>query len=165
MAAPGIEVDSQTQVGQVMTRPVETAHLHESLDTTLDRMIVRRVSVLPVVDGDELVGLITAAAIRRHAATTDEAKVSDVATLGAFHCHEHDSAADAATTMKELDVQWLAVLDADHGLVGMVAESDLGPASAKEPLAHPIEQTPGADEPKEEHPGLHVYSERPRLKR
>jgi CBS domain-containing protein len=147
-----------------MTRQVEIAHLHESLDTALDRMIVRRVSVLPVVDGDELVGLITAAAIRRHAAIAD-AKVSDVATLGAFHCYEHDSAADAATTMKELDVQWLAVLEADHGLVGMVAESDLDPASVKEPLAHPIEQTPGADEPKEEHPGLHVYAERPQLKR
>jgi CBS domain-containing protein len=138
-----------------MTRQVEAAHLHEALDTALDRMIVRRVSVLPVVDGDELVGLITAAAIRRHAGMAD-AKVSDAATLGAFHCHEHDSAAEAATTMKGLDVQ---------GLVGMVAESDLGPASAEEPLADPIEQTPGADEPKEEHPGLHVYSERPRLKR
>lgn len=164
MADPATEAPSKTRVGQVMTRQVETTHLHEALDTALDRMIVRRVSVLPVVDGDELVGLITAAAIRRHAGMAD-AKVSDAATLGAFHCHEHDSAAEAATTMKELDVQWLAVLDADQGLVGMVAGSDLGPASAEEPLADPIEQTPGADEPKEEHPGLHVYSERPRLKR
>jgi CBS domain-containing protein len=165
MADPASEALPETQVRDVMARQVETAHLHESLDTALDRMIVRGVSVLPVVDGDELVGLITAAAIRRHAATADGAKVSDVATRGAFHCYEHDSAADAAMTMQKLKVQWLAVLDADHGLVGMVAEGDVGPASSKQPQAQPIEQTAGADEPKEEHPGLHVYSSRPRLKR
>jgi CBS domain-containing protein len=155
----------QTEVRQVMTRQVEAAHLHESLDTALDRMIVRGVSVLPVVDGDELVGLIAAADIRRHAATTDEAKVSDVATLGAFHCYEHDAAADAAMTMEKLNVPWLAVLNADHGLVGMVAEGDVRPASSKESHARPIEQTQGADEPTEENPGLRVYSDRPRLKR
>jgi CBS domain-containing protein len=164
MADP-TEARPQTEVRHVMTRQVETAHLHESLDTALDRMIVRRVSALPVVDGDELVGLITAAAIRRHAASTDGARVSDVATLGAFHCDERDSAADAAKTMQKLNVQWLAVLDADHGLVGMVAAADVAPASADAPHAQPIEQTQGADEAKEEHPGLHVYSDRPRLKR
>jgi hypothetical protein len=31
-------------------------------------------------------------------------------------------------TMQKLNVPWLAVLDADHGLVGMVAEGDVQPA-------------------------------------
>jgi hypothetical protein len=39
-----IDAQPQTKVRQVMTRRVEAAHLHESVDTALDRMIERAVS-------------------------------------------------------------------------------------------------------------------------
>lgn len=160
-------------IGDVMARPVETAHLHESLDTALDRMLGQNASLLPVVDGDRLVGLVSAAEIRAHAGKMAEVKVSDVATLGPYHCFEHDTVAAAAKTMSALGVAHLAVLDEEEKLVGMVGAKDL--AGARGNQARPIDQRRKQDQLgskpsdrdafEEEHPGLQVYSDRPRLKR
>lgn len=46
-------------VRDVMTRDVECAHLHEPIQIAAERMRERDVNALPVLDGDEIAGMIT----------------------------------------------------------------------------------------------------------
>ncbi len=50
-----------TRVGDVMTREFETAHAREMLETAFQRLQGCACPVLPVLDADRLVGLLTLA--------------------------------------------------------------------------------------------------------
>jgi CBS-domain-containing membrane protein len=88
--------------------------------------------------------------------------IADVMGPGVAHCRAEQDAAEAAAAMAALRVEYLPVLDADHKLIGIVARDDLPPPEGTARAG--FGKASGGVTPAEPHPGLKVYSERPRLK-
>ncbi|MDB2225576.1 CBS domain-containing protein [Halorubrum ezzemoulense] len=115
-------------VGDVMT-PREGLHTvteDTSVGDLMSRMFEERHTGYPVLDGDELVGMVTledARSVReveRDAYRVDDVMVTDLVAV--------DPDADALTalqTMQEHGVGRLPVVDADGELVGLISRSDL----------------------------------------
>lgn len=149
-----------------MVRTAEVAHLHETLAVAADRIMAAGVGALPVVDGDELLGMISDHDIARHEhddhMDLDAVAVGDVVGPGVLPCFAEDSAVEAAAAMAAAGVDYLPVLDAGKGLIGIVARDDL-PVPEGSPPAR-LRDALGGEAAHEPHPGLKVYAQRPKLK-
>ena len=86
------------------------------------------VGALPVVDGRELVGIVSERDVVRHLHERGrdllDATVGDVMTADVVTCSPRDRAADLARVMTERRIRHLPVCD-DRGLVGIVSIGDL----------------------------------------
>ena len=128
---------SQT-VGGWMTAPVKTIHANTALPEAYNLMCTCAIRRLPVVDGPQLVGIVTLGDLR-------EARPSSVvvpslyelsywlggATVGQVMTHQPVTVTaltplrEAANLMHTHKIGGLPVLDADNHLVGILTESDL----------------------------------------
>jgi CBS domain-containing protein len=148
-----------------MIRIVEVAHVHETLAVTADRMALAGIGALPVVDGDELLGMICKDDIARYQEAghldLDAVGIRDVMGPGVYHCFAQQDAAEVAAAMVTLGVEYLPVLDGEKTLVGIVAGRDLPPPGGVATARFSASGGAAASEP---HSGLKVYSEKPRLK-
>jgi CBS domain-containing protein len=149
-----------------MVRTIEVAHLHETLAVAAGRGAEAGLGALPVVDGDELLGMISAHDITRHQyddhMDLGAVEIGDVVGPGVLHCFAQEDAAEAAAAMAALGVEYLPVLDAEKKLIGIVARDDLPPPEgAVKAGASEASGRGAADEP---HPGLKVCSAKPQLK-
>lgn len=154
-----------TTVREIM-RPIdEVVHLHEAVSTARDRFDYRKVRALPVLDGDRLVGVITRSDIERFAATGDleQATVHSMTAPKVFHCFDDTPLADAAATMRDNGINYLAVLDRGERLVGMVDADALPERDAVREAG--VAQREGEDDSGAENPKLGVYTQEPRLHR
>ena len=158
--------DARPRVEDRMVKTVEVAHVHETLAAAADRIVLAGTGALPVVDGDELLGMISDHDIARHEyddhMDLGAVAIGDVMGPGVFHCSAHQDAAEVAAAMAALRVEYLPVLDAENQLIGVVARDDLPPpeGAAKARFG----EASGGEAATDPHPGLKVYSERPRLK-
>ena len=86
------------------------------------------VGALPVVDGRELVGIVSERDVVRHLHERGrallDATVGDVMTADVVTCSPRDKAADLARVMTERRIRHLPVCD-DRGLIGIVSIGDL----------------------------------------
>ena len=86
------------------------------------------VGALPVVDGRELVGIVSERDVVRHLHERGrallDATVGDLMTTDVVTCSPRDRAADLARVMTERRIRHLPVCD-DRGLVGIVSIGDL----------------------------------------
>jgi CBS domain-containing protein len=86
------------------------------------------VGALPVVDGGELVGIVSERDVVRklHERGRDllDATVADLMTADVVTCSPRDQAADLARVMTDRRIRHLPVCD-DRGLVGIVSIGDL----------------------------------------
>ena len=151
------------RVADIMRRSFEVAHLHEPLDRVLDRLAVEGTDVIPVVDGDKVVGLVTRDAVEHALTEAPREPRSRFATSSAPAPPTASRAAawEARAAMRAAGVYCLAVLNDNEELVGLVHESDV--PGEEDSVAAPAAQMPGADDAGERHAGLKVYAERPRL--
>jgi CBS domain-containing protein len=103
----------------------EAAQLMESED----------VGALPILDGEELAGMVTDRdiVIRAVAKGKDPRgmPVGEVASRELVTIHADDDLADALTLMAREQVRRLPVVDSDNKLVGILAQADIA-AEAKE---------------------------------
>ena len=94
------------------------------------------IGMLPVCDGDRLVGAITDRdlAVRAIAEGRDplSTKVRDVMTPGICYGFEDEDLEDVARRMEEKQIRRLAVLNRDKRLVGVVSLGDLAVRSKGE---------------------------------
>jgi CBS domain-containing protein len=84
--------------------------------------------VLPVSDGDKLVGMITDRdiAVRGIAANKGpDSKVSEAMSKDVKYCFDDDDVADVLRNMGDIQIRRLPVLDRDKRLVGIVSLGDL----------------------------------------
>jgi CBS domain-containing protein len=128
-------------VKQIMTAKVETARPDMTLKEAAERMRLCDIGMLPVCDGQKIIGAITDRdiAIRATAEGSDPeiTAVSDVMTAsGICFCFEDDDVKDVAALMRDRQVRRIPVVDRKKHLVGIVSLGDIA--------QHSDERTAGA---------------------
>jgi len=171
------------RVKDIMARRPEIVHVDLPLSEAAGRMKALNVGALLVVDGDELVGVVTDRdlVVRGAARGADPAAtaVIEAMTKHVIYCRENSTISAAAALMAEQRVRRLAVVNEDCELVGVVSLGDvvradgMKAAAALRVISGPIGT---AKKPAREDPTggrarraaagtLHVYAQRPRIRR
>jgi CBS domain-containing protein len=117
------------KVSDLMTRDVELARPDDSIEEAARKMAQIDAGVLPVGEGDKLVGMLTdrdlavrAVAQGRNPAQT---KVREVTTQDVKYCFADEDVNHIADNMAEQQIRRLPVVDRDKRLVGIVSLGDL----------------------------------------
>jgi CBS domain-containing protein len=117
------------KIRDVMTRDVELIGPESTIQHAATKMAEADVGLLPVGEGDRLVGMITDRdiAVRgvANGKNPTKTKVRDVMTEQVLYCFEDDDADRAAESMSELQVRRMPVVDRDKRLIGVVSLADL----------------------------------------
>jgi len=116
------------KVHETMTRDVCLVDPERSIREAAEMMAERDIGVLPVGEGDRLVGMVTDRDIVVRGVAKGcgaEAKIRDVKSPEVLYCFEDEELEDAAHHMAELKVRRLPVLNRDKRLVGIVSIGDV----------------------------------------
>ena len=129
-----------TTVADVMTRDVRTLSPNDSVVAAARCMDELNVGVIPVCDGEKLVGMVTDRDIVvRGVAQRGELKDLKLADVMSGHVRcakEGDDVEQVLGEMAEAQIRRLPVVDADQRLVGIVT---LGDIAAKNPEGDELE--------------------------
>jgi CBS domain-containing protein len=117
------------KVNQIMTPKVETISPDSTTKEAARKMHDLHIGALPVIDGDQLVGIITdrdiccrVIATGRDAAMT---KVHEVMQKDVTTCFEDQEITDAATVMMNHHIRRLAVLNRNNHMAGFLSIDDI----------------------------------------
>ena len=120
---------SRKRLRDVMTPGVEVIHPHATVAEAAAKMRTLDVGVIPVCDGDRLVGMLTDRdiVIRTIAEQRDpkQTTVTEAMTPHVAYCFEDEEVQKAGMLMVEKQIRRLVVLDRDKRLVGIVSLGDL----------------------------------------
>jgi CBS domain-containing protein len=125
-----------TTVADVMTRDVRTMKPNDTVGDAARCMDELNVGVIPVCDGDKLVGMVTDRDIVvRGVAKEGEVqsmKLADVMS-GSVRCAKEDDDVDQVLSeMAEAQIRRLPVVDENQRLVGIVTLGDIAAKGAEE---------------------------------
>jgi CBS domain-containing protein len=130
------------KVSELMSVGVETINSDASIAEAAEVMRSRDLGALPVMESDEIVGIITDRdiVVRAIARGKDPAKtfVGEIMTPELYYCFEDDDISDAAMQMEERAIRRLVVFNTDYEPVGMLSISDFAVKSHDEHLTHEI---------------------------
>jgi CBS domain-containing protein len=116
------------KISEVMTREVRIASADTTLADAARMMAELDAGVLPVANGERLVGMVTDRdiVIRGVAAGLGPgAKLAEVMTQDVKYCLADDDCADVAKNMGDIQIRRLPVIDQKKMLVGIVSIGDL----------------------------------------
>jgi len=117
------------RVADVMTFDVETVEAKMDLMAAAEKMKTRDIGFLPVLENNEVVGVITDRDITLRGLGEGRipqmTTVRDIMTPTVLWCYEDDVLTEAACTMEENQVRRLLVLDGRKRLVGLLSLDDL----------------------------------------
>jgi CBS domain-containing protein len=118
-----------TQVSKAMTRGVRSLTPSETVIKAAQAMQELDVGVIPVCDGDRLVGMVTDRDIVLRGVAqgraAEQTPLSDVMTKDACWCYEDQSVEEAAEQMREAQIRRMPVVDREKHLVGMLSLGDI----------------------------------------
>jgi CBS domain-containing protein len=124
------------KISEVMTPDVEIAGPDDTLRTTAQMMADIDTGVLPVCDGERLVGMVTDRdiTVRAVAAGCDPetTAVREVMSQELRYCYEDDDVEAVARKLAEWHVRRVPVLDRNKRLVGIVSLGDLAVGGAED---------------------------------
>ena len=127
------------KINEIITPAPEVIRPDALLIDAAQKMKSLDVGMLPVCDGERLVGVITdrditvrGVALGRDPQTT---RVDLVMTPQIIYCFDDEDVKDVAKTMEEKQVRRLPVLNRAKRLVGIVSLGDLAVRTGKEKLA------------------------------
>ena len=127
------------KVNEIITHDPEVIRPETALIEAAQKMKSMDIGMLPVCDGDRLVGVITDRdiAVRGVAQGYDPktARVQEVMTPKVIYCFDDEDVKDVAKKMEEKQVRRLPVLNREKRLVGIVSLGDLAVRTGKEKLA------------------------------
>lgn len=115
-------------VREIMTPTAEldTVAPETSIDTLLDRMVRERHTGYPVVDDDDLVGIVTLEDVQeRTSDRRDETTVNDIMSTDLVTVRPGGEATNALTTLQQEDLGRLLVTEGDDSLAGLISRTDL----------------------------------------
>jgi len=117
------------RIGELMTKDLETIKASASLREAAERMRSYGIGALPVVEGEQLVGMVTDRdiTVRATAAGKDPNKtpVREAMTHAVITCEADAPLSEAEHLMEEKAVRRLVVLDAYKKPVGLISLDDL----------------------------------------
>ena len=117
------------KISDVMTREVEVISPDASLRDAARKMDDLNVGVLPVCDGQRLVGILTDRDITVRATAIGESpdvtRVDEVMSGEVWWCHQDEEVEGVAHRLGEKQVRRMPVIDHNRMLVGIVALGDL----------------------------------------
>ena len=120
------ELSYDLKIREVMSTVLKTASTDMPLSKVLDILRINRISGLPVVENDQLVGVLSLEDIVRAlqkndlSALTSQYMTRDVVTVSSY-----DSIVNALRTFTEKQLGRLPVVDENHNLVGMITKGDI----------------------------------------
>ena len=127
------------KVNEVITHDPQVIRPETALIEAAKKMKSLDIGMLPVCDGDRLVGVITDRdiTVRGVAQGYDPktARVQEVMTPEVIYCFDDEDVKEAAKKMEEKQVRRLPVLNREKRLVGIVSLGDLAVRTGKEKLA------------------------------
>ena len=115
------------KVRDIMTTDVATATPETTLEDIATMMRDEDTGAIPVLDDDELVGIITDRDIVIRCIAQGkggDARVRDAMTRDVKYCFERDDLEDVMENMAEIQVRRLPVLNADKRLIGIISLAD-----------------------------------------
>ena len=127
------------KVNEIITHDPQVIRPETALIEAAQKMKSMDIGMLPVCDGDRLVGVITDRdiTVRGVAQGYDPktARVQEVMTPEVIYCFDDEDVKDVAKKMEEKQVRRLPVLNREKRLVGIVSLGDLAVRTGKEKLA------------------------------
>jgi CBS domain-containing protein len=134
------------QIKDIVKTTSEVVHVDENLLDAAIRLRRDRLPALAVVDGDEIVGILTAAAVEAKLAAPDNdlgvAAVRDLMSAEIGVCHGSETIDTARRVMAGQGHQHLLVVDSDGKLCGVLSAADVQGDS---------KVTPGRDSAAQDH--------------
>ena len=142
-------------VGMVMTGLDEVVHVDVDVDEAKVRIQKLEIPLLPVVDGEEIVGIVTDEDIAANRETAGDARsnrVGNVLSTEISFCYVNDPLETARQVMDESGHPRLLVINEQDELVGVVTRDSIETVT-RHPVAHKdaeewlgrTEQGPGRD--------------------
>ena len=136
------------KICDVMTRDAKLANPEDTLQDVAKLMKDCDCGVLPVREGDRLIGMITDRDIAVRAVAEGKgpsSKVRDAMTNEVKYCFEDEDVDDVCENMSDIQLRRLPVMDRNKRLVGIVSLGDLarnkpGTAKALKGIAQPSAQ-------------------------
>ena len=116
------------QVSELMTRDVQLIEPTQTIQEAARMMAEIDTGIMPVREGDRLVGMITDRDISVRAVAQGrgpDTAVREVMTDDVKYCYEDDDTSDVARNMAEIQVRRLPVLSRDKRLVGIISLGDM----------------------------------------
>jgi CBS domain-containing protein len=116
------------RIAEVMTRDVRVARPDQTIQGVARMMADVDAGVIPVSEGDRLVGMITDRDIAIRAVAEGrgpQTTVREVMSPEVKYCFEDEDTEHVAQNMAEIQVRRLPVVNRDKRLVGIVALGDL----------------------------------------
>lgn len=117
------------KTSEIMSREVSAVSPANSIKSAADIMRVNNVGILPVVDGNRMVGIITDRDIVLRVISDGKAVadsvVEDAMTEEVHYCLDDDDVEDVAKRLGELRIRRMPVLDSSGHIVGMISLDDV----------------------------------------
>lgn len=129
------------RVAEAMTRDVRVVTPDQNLMDAARLMADCDCGVLPVGEGDRLIGMITDRDIViRGLAEGKEGRtmIRDVMSEDIKYCFEDDDISDVARNMGDLQIRRLPVVSRDKRLIGIISLGDIANADEIEPAAEAL---------------------------
>jgi CBS domain-containing protein len=125
---------AMNQIADVMTRNVKVLAPTDSIRRAAECMDELNVGVVPVCDGERVIGMITDRdiAVRAVAAgkSADSTPVSDVMSEHVRWCYDDQPVDEVMDEMCDAQIRRLPVIDHEHHLVGIVSLGDMAERGA-----------------------------------
>lgn len=131
------------RVSDAMTTDVQLCTPEDTLKDAAEAMMTLDVGLLPVTDGDRLVGMISDRdmAVRGLAmGLGPDARVRNVMTEDVKYCFEDQELEEVTRNMGDIQVRRLPVLNRDKRLVGIIALGDIARAKSGDGTAEALSQ-------------------------
>jgi len=116
------------RVSEVMTRGVQLIEPTQTIQEAARLMAELDAGIMPVREGDRLVGMITDRDITVRAVAQGrgpDTPVRDIMTDDVKYCYEDDDTEDVARNMADIQVRRLPVLTRDKRLAGIISLGDM----------------------------------------
>ena len=132
------------QVKSVMTQSAEWVEPSLKLREAAARMRDKDIGVLPIGEGDRLVGMVTDRDIVIRALADGKdiegMTVRDAMTRKVLYCYEDEDIEDVAENMGKNKVRRLPVLNRDKRLIGMVTIGDIAKKGEEDEAGEALSQ-------------------------
>ena len=131
------------KVRDCMTRDVQLANPDQTIQEAARTMARIDAGVLPVGDGDRLVGMLTDRDIAVRAVAQGmgpETQVRDAMTAEVKYCFDDEDCTEVLDNMGDIKVRRLAVLNRDKRLVGIISLGDLARSERSQRTASALDQ-------------------------